>query len=157
MYGTLAGANTYFSNELTGTWSNYSDPDKTTALETATKQINRLQFRGMKYQDSPTQTDQFPRIVSFGVHVIYYDEDTVNGGLKVPTDVEEATYVQAKYLLDYHKGDIPVGEMFLAGVTSVSIGSTSESYDKSMSPIDIESGIVRESFNLLRKYILRGW
>ena len=157
MYGTLAEAETYFTDELSGTWGDYTDGQKTVALEEATRQIDRLQFKGEKYQWSPTQTLAFPRVFNFNCQTIYFDEDLTNGGVVVPTDVEHATYLQAKHLLDVAIGGDSTGQALRAGITSRSILSTSESYDKTLSPVDLKTGIHRDAMQLLEKYLLVGW
>ncbi len=156
-YGTLAKADTYFENDLSGTWAGYSTPNKNKARETATKQIDRLQLKGEKYQYAPTQTLEFPRTFATMTGVLIFDEDLTNGGVIVPVDVEEASYIQAKFLLDANAGKETASSALLAGKTSVSIGSTSESFDKSLSPVDIKTGISKQAMNILEKYILAAW
>jgi len=155
MYGSIAEADTYFDDDLSGTWDNYLDTQKGKALRQATKQIDRLAYRGEKYDDN--QENQFPRILRTGTRTIYFDYDPHTGTVVVPSDVEEATYMQAKYLLDYNAGTDKRGRAIRAGITSISTGGTSESYDKSISPVDIETGIVIEAQALLKKYFLVGW
>jgi len=157
MYGSLTEADTYFVNELTDTWDNYTDAQKTRALEDATRTIDRLQFKGQKYEPSPTQTAQFPRVMVTVNHTIYFEENISAGEIQVPVDVEIATYVQAKYLLDKYIGGDDTGAAVLAGKTSVSIASTSETYDTSINPVDIKTGLVREAMQWLEQYILVAW
>lgn len=157
MYGSLSEADTYFENDLSGTWDNYSDAQKTKALNKATEQIDRLKFAGEKYEIAPTQTLQFPRVLYTVNETIYYDENLSTGDIEVPADVEYATYMQAKHLLDTTLGGDETGNWVKKGITSMSILSTSESYDKSLSPVDVKSGVYRESMQLLEKYLVFGW
>lgn len=155
MYGTLSDADTFFENDLTGTWDNYTDAQKTKALNEATRIINQLHYRGEKYDYTPDQNDQFPRIEQTPTRTYYFDDDFDNGGVKVPTDVERAAYMQAKYLLDSIVGNLHgVAEKVRAGITSISTGGTSESYDKSASAVDVKTGLHRDAFNLLKKYMI---
>ena len=158
MYGSLADADIYFATyDLTETWDDYTDADKTKALNEATRQIDRLKFRGEKYQWSPTQTLQFPRMVYANCKTIYLDEDPSTGDVVVPEKIEHATYIQAKYLLDTIKGDDDTGDAHKAGITSVSIGSTSESYDAATSPINLTTGLVRDAWEMIREFLVVAW
>jgi len=158
VYGSITGMNTYFSSDLTGTYANYSSTQKTNALIEATRLIDRLPFRGEKYQLAPTQELQFPRIVR-ATHLLYLDYDLTLGTVIVPPDVIQSAYMQAKFLLDMHIGKDSKGKALLSGLTSLSVGGTSESYstDKALASVDPATNIVREAHRLLEKYMLVGW
>ncbi|MFH0814312.1 MAG: DnaT-like ssDNA-binding protein [Pseudomonadota bacterium] len=152
IYGTLEKANIYFDDiGLSDTWDLYTDTQKNRALARATKQVDNLHYAGEKYEY--TQARKFPRSLDCYRGQIYLDVDT-DGNVITPIPVEEATYIQAKFLLDY--ADDAAINALNAGITSQSIGSTSESYDKAMLPIDVKSGLCRESLELLKPYLLGG-
>lgn len=142
----------FFPIDLTNLWDTYTDEQKAKAINLATKQINKLNFLGERYIFS--QELEFPRILYQGDVVYYFDSDR-NGNIQIPPDVLEACAIQAKFLLD-SQNSVQIQSLKL-GITSVSIGSTSESYDTNLLPIDIDTGLCRESFALLRKYIALGY
>ena len=60
MYSTIAEAETYFETRLHATgWDEYNLTQQTAALVTATRLIDRLNFRGSKYDAD--QENEFPR------------------------------------------------------------------------------------------------
>lgn len=151
-YGSLTEANTYFSDtEISGTWALYTENKRNKALQKATTQIDRLPFIGEKY--NYTQTRCFPRTLYTHRGQMFLDTNT-SGAVIVPETVNHAVYIQAKFLLDNESNSAI--QALQAGITSQSIGSTSESYDLSILPLDLKTGICRESMELLKPYILGG-
>lgn len=150
MYGTLTEANTYFETyDLTGLWTSYTTAQRTIALNKATLQIDKLPFDGYRY--SSEQTLEFPRVKDYGFKMVYYDVNS-DGEIIVPVDVEQATYLQAKFLLDTQTNCTV--EALKMGITSISVGKTSQTVDLSISPVHPVYGIFREAFELLKKYLV---
>lgn len=153
MYGTRVEADTYYDDiGLSGTWDLYTNTQKDKALQRATIQIDHLPFLGEKYNYT-TQTRAFPRIVYSFRGEIVYDTDT-SGNVIVPEAVRYAVYTQAKFLLDNASNSAV--QALQAGIVSQSIGSTSETYDKDLLPLDLKTGICREAMELLKPYLLGG-
>ena len=151
-YGSVVDADAFFDDRVGSTWPNFTTPDKTKALTQATNQIDHLQFKGFRFIF--TQLLEFPRSFAGGTRSVIFDIDQTTGDVIVPRRVIEATYLQAKFILDQALGGDQSGEQIRAGITSISIGGTSESYDKSISPVDIQSGILRDALFLLGQYLL---
>jgi hypothetical protein len=121
---------------------------RTKALEKATLQIDDLPLVGRKYDEN--QTLAFPRYKDYGFRVDYFAQTTT--GISVPVDVERATYIQAKYLLDSRTNcTIKALEM---GITNVTIGRTSQTVDMSLSPVNLQWGLCREAMKLLQKFLV---
>lgn len=154
-YGSVTAADTFFANDLTGTWAPYSASDKGKALAEATRLIDALPLAGEKYELAPQQELEFPRIFRMSNRIIYWDVHPVNG-IVVPPDVLAAVYIQAKYLLDYRANVDDRGRMDRRGVSSVSTGGTSESYDRDRLSYDVDTGLVREASALMKKYLVWG-
>lgn len=153
IYGSVENADTFFADiEVSGTWGSYNDTEKESALAKATVQIDRLPFVGMKY--SNLQVRQFPRLVYYNNRVLYLDVD-LDGEVVVPEAVEHAVYAQAKFLLDYANDESIIA--ITKGITSQSIGATSESYNQDMLPIDPKTGICREAKELITPYLFVGY
>lgn len=153
MYGSVSEADTYFSTyDFTGVWDSFSTSQKTAALNRATLMIDRLHFRGEKYQSD--QDNAFPRIVYVNRRMVYFDENS-DGEIVVPDRVKHAAYEQAKYMLSTQTDQSLI--KLRQGITSISVGSTSESYNTDLLPEDLETGICRESQSLLENYLLVGW
>ena len=153
IYGSLADANEYFTEtEPSGTWDTFNDTQKNAALVKATKQIDRLKYQGEK--DDFQQVREFPRRFWENFFLFYFDLDPA-GDVIIPPDVIEATFIQAKFILD-SQDDERIQAITL-GITSQSIGATSESYDKTLSPIDVKTRISTESEFLLDRFLIVGF
>ena len=151
MYSSLTESNTYFDTyDLSGLWSTYTDAQKTSALNKATLQIDRLQYHGERY--ALDQDNEFPRIFYFQGALFYWDMDT-DSGILVPQKIKHATCEQAKYLLDNLNNNKLDAQK--KGVTSLSVGSTSESYDLSKVNFDKKTGLCLASYMLVKQYFIR--
>ena len=121
MYITLEDAETYFDERYNSpSWDAASDTDKTKALKTATRYIDRLNFKGDKYDDD--QVNQFPR-----------DDDTV-----VPDDIQYSCCEVAYALLD---GIEPELEFENLDMVSQGYGNVKSTYDRSVKPSHMLAGI----------------
>lgn len=159
MYGTVQKANDYFGTRLhSDLWDATSLPDKTKALQQATRLINNLNFAGEKnaaflvrdalniicitteqqttiWEAGLTQADEFPR-----------GSDTV-----VPVAIEEATYELAFSLLD---GVDPEIEFQNQSTISEGFASVRDTKDRSFVQEHIHAGIPSLSaWSRLRRYL----
>lgn len=153
IYGSLEDANLFFDEiDIEGLWENYSDEQKIKSLNLATKRIDSLQFQGKKYQYD--QKREFPRVIMQGQIYLYWDVDNTNGTIVVPRSIIEATYKQA--YLQIKNIDNQTINAQNRGITSISIGSTSESYDINKVPQDPRTKIFLEVMSDIKNYILSG-
>lgn len=163
MYGSVSEATTYFSKRLhSEVWDENSLPEKTKALEHATRLIDNLDFVGEKnasyvkreafltttstltteqekevWEAGEAQENQFPR-----------GSDTV-----VPKDIEEATYELAISLLE---GKDPEIEFENQSVIAEGFSSVRDTKDRSFVQEHINAGIPSlAAWSRLRRY-LRG-
>jgi len=150
MYGSLAEADIYFDdNDLSETWDTFSDTQKIKALNLATKQIDRFPLHGEKYDD--TQDNEFPRLYYNDGYKYYWNNNKDTGIIEVPENIKEATYIQAKFLLEYKDSNRIKAQK--EGVTSLSVGSTSESYN--LTKLGVIQNLNRASYNIITRYLLR--
>lgn len=99
-YATYAEGDTYFDAQLRAeAWTDATDGDKTKALTEATRIIDRLNYKGAKYDED--QDNEFPR-----------GEDTT-----VPTDIQYACMEIAYALLDGVEPENELHSLRLSGVT----------------------------------------
>lgn len=153
MYGSIALANAFFEHyDLSETWETYSDALKTKALNKATTQIDRLPFVGKRYTDD--QDNEFPRIICENGVYHYFDSDPDDGSIVIPTKIYNATYIQAKFLLDTRSN--PTVQALEMGITSISAGSTSQSLDNNILPLNPKTGICQEAEALLKPFLVIG-
>lgn len=154
MYGSLDEANTYFlENDFEVEWEGFTNPRKIQALNRATQIIDELPLQGRKY--ITTQDNEFPRTWHYQGISTVWDQDLDTGVIEVPADVEHAAYWQARFMLMRNKaGSKTRYKAQKAGVTSLSVGSTSESYDLSKIGFDRETGLCEDAMRLIRKYLL---
>jgi len=139
MYGSLVKANAYFLTRLhTDAWDNESTVNQTKAMYTATRIIDRLNYKGYKnsvylvleaaeeYDDVTqaerraaeiTQALEFPR-----------DADTVT-----PEDIETACFEIALALLDGVDPDIELENL---GTTGQNYGGVKTTYNRDQQPIE---------------------
>lgn len=154
MYVTLLEAAAFFDEtDFEDTWSTYSDALKTKAIKRATLTIEKIPFYGKKYNRE--QDFQFPRIRHQGSKICYWDVDKDTNEIVVPERVKKAVMVQAKALLDYK--DNRIIKIQRAGITSISIGSSSESYDLTKTLFHPKFNIINEAVDFLQPYILKGF
>ncbi len=155
MYGTLEGANTYFTTRLHSEfWYTQATGDKTNALYKATSIVDALNYRGRKSTvytvleaDSAAtkaavraaeaaQTLEFPR-----------DADTT-----VPTPINSACYEIAYALLD---GVDPDLELENLAVTNQNYAGVRTTFDRSLQPIEhIVNGVPNATaWRMLRPFL----
>lgn len=125
-YGTVAGANTYFTGLLRrDLWFDATADEKQQALVAATNQIDRLNFKWEKVDAD--QVLQFPRTD---------DPDVVV--TEIPGDIEKATYELAYVLLN----DVdPDAEIRNARKQSHTFGMVKTTVDTSFSQDHVQAGI----------------
>ena len=165
IYGSRTDADSYFAlRDLENVWSSFTNTQKDQALQIATDQIDSLEYAGQKFSGTE-QSLQFPRIVNLFAsreqHV--WDVERPSGDIIVPVKVEEAAYEQARFLLMTRaSGTAGAGmgslmDKLSMGLTSISIGRTSESYDQGTVSkyLDRRSGLFRGAKNLLEEFLLR--
>ncbi len=147
-YGSLASADAYFSNSLTGrAWKKSSPNNKQLALTDATQMIDRLNFAGDKVSEG--QVLQFPRGNT------YIDPKAINSSetadVNIPEDIKTATYIIADRLLDGVDPDI---ESDLLAVSSSKYSSVGSNYNREFIPEHLVAGIPSaKAWSLLRPYI----
>jgi hypothetical protein len=121
MYGTIEGADRYFSEQLYGEfWETQTAEKKQKALITATRAIDLLNFAGSKTDDS--QVLEFPR----------------NGDTEVAEAIQRASYEEALARL---RGIDPVTEAGNLHVSARVFGKLRTDYDNRSAPQHITHGI----------------
>lgn len=133
-YVTVLGADEYFNDRLNSqAWDLAESNDKTRALKTATKYINRLNFIGTKTDSN--QPHQFPR----------------GGDTEVPQDVKDACCEIAYALID---GIDIEKERENLDMVSQGFGGVKSTYAREMKPAHILAGIPSiVAWNLLLPYL----
>jgi len=133
-YGTIALADAFFLERLsTEVWDNAVVADRTAALVTATKAIERLNFAGEV--ETLGQEFQFPRT-----------DDT-----EVPQDILDATYLCALALLDGVDLEL---EQEMVGVNSDAYSGVRTTYDSHSRQDHIKAGIPSyEAWMILLPYL----
>ena len=122
MYISVVDADTYFDERLNSdAWEDATTADKTKALITSTRMIDRLNFRGNK--TVATQSEQFPR-----------GEDT-----EVPDDIKYACCEIAIALLD---GVDPELEFENLDMVSQGYANVRSTYNRSSKPEHLIAGIM---------------
>lgn len=133
-YGSVSGANQYFSERLfSQDWEDCLASDREKALHMATKAINRLNFSGDKHDE--TQEHQFPR-----------NDDT-----EVPLEIEYATYECALAYLGGVNIDMEIRSL---GLSSVSISGVQDNVVSGFVPEHLRAGIPSaEAWIYLRPFL----
>lgn len=134
---------TYLSDEVERTtWESLSDTDKEILLKRATRDIDTLMFRGTQVQLKSVQLLKFPRVIDCIIVEI-------NNYIKGACVFQAISYkTSSKSKSNLRK------ELQSQGVTSVSIGKISESYDIGSSKKLVE--INSDSLAYLDRYIAKG-
>lgn len=135
MYGSVIGANRYFSEQLYGQpWEIQTLTVMQKALMTATRNIDSLRFAGRK--TVPGQPLEYPR----------------NGDTLVPQAIQYATYEEALALLNGIETDTEAANLF---VTSRVFGlRVRTDYDVAHSPEHVVAGIASfRAWKLLQPYL----
>lgn len=125
IYADMSFALSYFQDRLhVGAWDCATPEDRRKALTMATVDIDRLDYAGCKLD--ATQSLEFPR----------------TGQVEVPEDIKIAACEIALARLD---GVDPDQELTAAGMTSSSVAGIRSTYDRSVVPDYIFSGIASAS------------
>lgn len=127
-YISLADAETVMEGVPTAmktVWAAASNADKNAALVQATRDIDTLRLLGDKYYTETDEESDDYQALHFPVSSNYSDSE---GGLYIPAKVEEATVIQAHYLLRCGYQIQQAADTESTGVQSVSIGNFSTSY-----------------------------
>jgi hypothetical protein len=139
MYGSLVKANAYFLTRLhTDAWDNESASNQTKALYTATRSIDRLNYKGYKHTvylvleaaDDYDDVDQADRRVAEAEQELEFPRDS---DATVPTDIETACFEIALALLDGVDPDIELENL---GTISQSFGGARTAYNRDQQPIE---------------------
>ncbi len=146
-YITVVDAATYFGDRIPAAtaWAGATDDQKTAALISATKRIDRLRIRGRKYLS--TQALAFPRTYNHPtVEDMLEDGSPLYSVTSVPQYVKDACCEEALALLDY--GDSKRLKLQAQGVAGFTVGSLSERFKP------LGRGLLsEEAFALLRDEI----
>ncbi len=146
-YGTMAAADAFFNNSLSGkTWKKSSPDRKRLALLDATRIIDRLNFGGNKISDA--QVLQFPRGNTYtNIDEVIFATSDVN----IPNDIKTATYLIADKLLDGFDPDI---EADIVAQGSTKYAGVTTTYNREFIPEHLVAGIPSaRAWALLRPYI----
>lgn len=158
MYGTVVDGDVYFATRLhSEAWDLASALDKTKALYTATRSIDRLNFKGNKtavynlyigVTDPDDITDAQIRAASLTQEL----EFPRDGDTTVPKEVEEACYEIAYSLLD---GVDPEMEIENIGLSGTSFAGVKTNYDRTNQPVEhLSNGIASSmAWRLLKPYL----
>jgi hypothetical protein len=158
MYGSVVGGDAYFTTRLhSEAWDLSSAVDKAKALYTATRSIDRLNFKGNKtpaynlylaVTDPNDVTDDDIRIANLTQEL----EFPRDGDTTVPIEIEQACYEIAFSLLD---GVDPEMEIENLGLTSTSFAGVKNSFDRLSAPIEhLSNGIASSlAWRMLKPYL----
>lgn len=154
-------ATAYFASRPDSAWTATTDADKKrAALIEATRQLDRLRWRGEKYANyaegnAAYQPLQFPRTDSWsGDNALPYSYDD-SSVLIIPKEIREACLEQANYIL----GNDTLGEasprvrLQNEGVSGISMPGMSEQYGGRVSAM---SDIAPQVMMVISKWLLRG-
>ena len=138
-------------------WAGLSDADKARCLITAARSIDALMLKGRKL--SSDQRMEFPRVIIEHAPAwseLYEGADTDE---VVPQSVKDAQVLEAVSIASSGGGDSQRARLQREGVTSISIGSLSESYGGVAATGRLRSD---EAHKLMGRWILsgvrmRGW
>ncbi len=135
-YGSIAGGDAYFATRLhSDAWDNASPSDKQKALYTATRYMDRLNYKGQKHtvyelmEANEDATDAEIRAAEASQELEFpRDADTIT-----PADIELACYEIAFALLDGVDPDIELENL---GVQTQSYAGVKTAYNRDQQPIE---------------------
>lgn len=133
VYATISDADNYFNASYGSAWDSIYDDDKEKLLVSATRSIDRAEYRGVKKEES--QVLQFPRII--------------NGKETDETLLTQACCEEA--IAIYNKGNSYVAN--ITGIKKVDVQDTSIEFKDSAETGEFNSDIVDD---LLRPYRFLG-
>ena len=142
-------------------WSAATAPEKSAALEAATRLVDgALHYQGRKYDSA--QALQFPRAARDGregrdgAAEVVWDWDATSAAAVIPPAVKLACLIEADEILQDLKGKSQrwrrLDEQH-QGVTFDLTGSTAEAYRKGTAPAG-RTGLSRRAYELLSRYRL---
>jgi hypothetical protein len=158
MYGSVVAAGDYFATRLhSEAWDMSSALDKAKALYTATRSIDRLNFKGSKNPVYALYSSvNFPEEVADAdiraANLTQELEFPRDGDANVPVEIEQACYEIAYALLD---GVDPELELENLSVTQVHFAGARNSYDRTGAPLEhLSNGIASSlAWRLLKPYL----
>lgn len=172
MYGSAAGADTYFGGQLYATdWTGASTGDKTKALTMASEAVNRLKYKGVKNSvytalvNAGADTDQTSEVMLASTSLTekelaaadatQVDQFPRDGNADVPDDVIHAVYEEARELLS---GRDPQQEYRNLVLNSDGVGSNRAGYDRGTPGPDHTKHhfVSSRAFQYLRPYLATG-
>ncbi len=139
MYGSIIKANAYFLTRLhSEAWENESASNQTKALYTATRIIDRLNYKGYKHTvylileaaADYDDVEQADRRVAEAAQELEFPRDA---DTTTPDDIELACFEIALALLD---GVDPDTELENLGVTNQSYSGVKTAYNRDQQPIE---------------------
>jgi hypothetical protein len=170
-YVTIEEANTYIANHYVSTnaqriaWVALSDADKEIYLRNSIVELERLQYRGQRYQWATVQPLAFPRVY-IGQEIerlfsdnYYYHNNNFLINQTTPTVPNEIKNAQIEEALELASPttDSEIAETYSGNIKSYSIGHLSETYatgDRNSLQSIIKSSKAQQ---LLRKYTNGGY
>lgn len=166
-YATVSEANAYFELRLySGLWNTKTVQVKTTALEQATRIIDRLNFAGEKHaanlvRQSLTGEDGTLQCLEDAILRQIYDAGATQElefprgrDTAIPVDIKIATYEIAFALLD---GVEPDSELENLGVVSQGYSSVRTTYDRSFVQEHLNAGVPSATaWRYLKPYLRDG-
>jgi hypothetical protein len=147
-YVTLADANAYFANRLSSeTWDGTGDSDKSKALIMATKNLDRLVFKGSKINiDQPLQ---FPRYFKEYIEAEYLNL-VIGVTMDIPPLVQDACCEEAIAILGAVSTPNTRATLQQQGVKRIKFGNAEEEYVTQSGINNTQSSQVK---TILRPYL----
>ena len=139
MYGSISEANAYFLTRLhSDAWENASANNQTKALYTATRIIDRLNYKGYKHAvflilEDATDYNPVSQETRRAAEASQELEFPRDGDTLVPEDIKIACFEIAYALLD---GVDPDLELENLGVTNQGYGGVKTAYNRDQQPIE---------------------
>jgi hypothetical protein len=163
-YVTLAEAETYMASRIgTAAWDDANQSERTAALLMATRRIESMRFRGIKYLE--TQTMEFPRVM-WGQGQTRYSEEHERysemsklagwmGDDEVPQSVKDAQCEEALAIVSTAGDEIDRISMQSQGVTAVRIGEFYEKYGNATGSSLSSTALIRsaDTMSFLKPWI----
>ncbi len=155
MYGTLEGANTYFTTRLhSDFWYTQSTPDRTNSLYKATSIIEALNYKGRKATvytvlEADSAATKAEVRVAEAAQTLEFPRDA---DITVPTTINSSCYEIAYSLLD---GVDPDLELENLAVQNQSYAGVKMTFDRSLQPTEhISNGVPSATaWRMLRPFL----
>jgi hypothetical protein len=139
MYGSIVKANAYFLTRLhSEPWDNASASDQTKALYTATRLMDKLNYKGYKHTtyvvlEAAADYDDVTQAQRQAAEIAQPLEFPRGADTVVPEDIETACFEIAAMLLDGVDPDIELENL---GVTTQGYGGVKTAYNRDQQPIE---------------------